>query len=559
MQRRQFLGVAGTVAGLLATGSLAACSDSPNAKNAAGGARDYLTIGMPNGTQTENNNPFIATSSANLLGYRWMIYENLTMWNPVKPAEPGKPWLASSVTWAPDYKSVDIAVRSGATWSDGQPLTAEDVAFTFELLKKHEALNISAIDFGDIQVSGSNVKLTFPSSQFIYQNKILAFTPIVPKHIWEKIADPTTDTNKQPVGSGPYVLKSFTQQSMTLSLRESGYWQDLPKVKELRYTSYSNNDTQTTALVNGECEWSFVFIPNYKTVFLAKNPENYHVWAPGVLAIHGLFINTTKKPFDDPKLRQAMNMVINRTDIFNQAEAGYFHPEIKSVTGLPSPAGDAYIAPEYQGKLLKVDVEGAKALLTSAGYKLQGTTLLDPSGTPVTLKLSDPGPWSDYQTTLEIIKSNLAEIGIAATVEKPNQDVWDGDITKGDFEASVRWTNGGSTPWDLYQTIMDGALLKPVGTTSQGNFGRFDSPEATQALQAYANAADDNARAAALNTLQKVFVEQVPMLPIGADNVGAAYNDKYWTGWPTDDNAYAGLQPSQPYSLDVVLHLTPAS
>ena len=558
MQRRTLFAVA--LAGALATGGLAACSNSPNANNAnANKSVDYLKIGMPNGTQTENHNPFAGTSSANALGYKWMIYEPLTMWNPVKPADPAKPWLASSVKWADDYRSADVTVRDNATWSDGQKLTADDVAYTFTLLKGNDALNQFAVPYDQITVTGSVVHVTFKSPQFVNQNKIMAQTPIVPKHVWQGIADPATDINKAPVGSGPYTLKSFTQAGVVLDVRTSGYWQDLPKVKELRYVSYSGNDTQTTALADDESEWSFVFIPNYKTTFVAKDPAHHHVWAPGVLAIHGLYLNTGKKPFDDPKLRQAMNMVINRADIFNQAEAGYFHPEIDSITGLPDGAGDAFIAPEYKDKKLTVDVPGAKALLANSGYRLNGSTLSDPTGKPVKIALSDPAPWSDYQTTLEIIKSNLAEIGIQATVEKPNQDVWDANVQKGDFEGSMRWTNGGATPYDIYQTVMDGDLLKPPGTAaSQGNFGRFKSPEATAALKAYANATSDAARTTAMNTIEKIFVEQVPMLPIGSDNIGGAYNDKNWTGWPSDADPYAGMQPTQPYAVDVVLHLKPA-
>ncbi|MGK5678027.1 ABC transporter substrate-binding protein [Actinoplanes sp. URMC 104] len=561
MQRRQLFAVA--LAGALATGGLAACGDSPNANNADNANKssvDYLRIGMPNGTQTENNNPFAGTSSANALGYKWVIFEPLTQWNPVKPADPPTPWLAESVKWADDYKSAEVTVRDGAKWSDGQPLTAEDVAYTFNLLKAKEALNQNAIPYDQVTVNGKVVKVTFKSSQYVNQVKIMSQTPIVPKHVWEKIADPTTDTLKNPVGSGPYTLKSFTQAGVTLALRtDGGYWQDLPQVKELRYTSYSGNDTQATALTNGDSEWSFVFIPNAQQTFVAKSETN-KMWAPGVLGIHGLYINTTVKPFDDPKLRQAMNMVVNRSDIFTQAESAYFHPEIKSVTGLPPGAGDAFIAPEYKDKTLTPDVEGAKALLTQAGYKLNGKTLSDPSGKPVKIKLSDPAPWSDYQTTLEIIKSNFAEIGIEATIEKPNQDVWDANIQKGDFEGSMRWTNGGATPYDIYQTVMDGDLLKPIGTASpQGNFGRFKSPEATAALKAYANATSDAARTTAMNQIQKVFVEQVPMLPVGSDNVGMFYSTKNWTGWPSDADPYSGGQPTQPYSLQIILKLRPAN
>jgi peptide/nickel transport system substrate-binding protein len=207
-----------------------------------------------------------------------------------------------------------------------------------------------------------------------------------------------------------------------------------------------------------------------------------------------------------------------------------------------------------------VDVEGAKKVLTDAGFKLNGTTLSDPNGKPVKIELKDPAGWSDYQTSLEIVKDNLAQIGIAATVVKANQDAWFKDVEEGNFEAVFRWTNGGSTPYDLYQTIMDGTLIKPIGTASPaGNFGRFNNADATKALKDYQNAADDAARTAALATLQKVFVEQVPMIPVGADNVGMAYSTKNWVGWPDDTNPYGAGQPTQANALDVVLHLKPAN
>jgi peptide/nickel transport system substrate-binding protein len=561
MQRRKLFSVA--LAGVLASGALAACGDSPNESpnnNSNKAAATVLTVGMPNGPQTENHNPFLSTSASSSLGYKWVIYEPLMMWNPVKPAEPSKPWLATGAEWAPDSKSVKITVRDNATWSDGQKLTANDVAFTFNMIKKTKALNTNNTPYGEITVAGNVVTITFTSSMFVYKEKFLGQTPIVPEHLWKDLKDPATDTVKNPVGSGPYTLKSFTPQTTTLVARESGYWGTAPAVKELRYSSPTGNDAQTTALADGSIEWSFVFIPNYKTVFIDKDPAHYKVWAPPVLGIHGLYINTSKKPFDNVALRRAMNMVVDREDIFNVAEAGYFHPLVTSVTGLPSPAGDAFIADAYKGKNQAVDVEGAKALLTGAGFKLNGTTLTDPDGKPVKLTLTDPAGWSDYQTSLEIVKDNLSKIGIAATVEKANQDAWFKNVEEGKFDATFRWTNGGSTPFDIYQTVMDGSLLQPVGKASPaGNFGRFNNPEATAALTAYKNASDDAARKTALDTLQKVFVEQVPMIPVGADNIGMAYSTKNWVGWPDDSNPYGAGQPTQANALDVTLHLRPAT
>jgi peptide/nickel transport system substrate-binding protein len=547
------------LASVMALGALAACGDSPNANKSGNNSPSVLNIGMPNGPQTENHNPFLSSASAASLGYRWMIYEPLIMDNLIRPSDPGKPWLATKAEWTNGYKTLALTIRDGVKWSDGKPFSAEDAAFTFDLIKKTEALNVNALPLGDITTSGNTVTVNFGAPQFVNQHKILTTIPMVPKHIWSTIADPSTDINKNPVGTGPYTLKSFTPQTTTLTVRDN-YWQELPKVKELRYTSYNDNNAQTTALANGESEWSFVFIPNYKSVYVDKNPQFNKVWPASVLGIHGLYINTTKKPFDNPALRRAMNMVINRNDIFVQAEAGWFHPEVTSVTGIPLPAGESFIAPEYKGQTFKVDVEGAKKVLTDAGFKLEGNVLKDPTGKPVKLSLSDPAGWSDYITSLEIVKDNLSTIGIAATVDKANQDAWFKSVEAGNFEASFRWTNGGATPYDIYQTIMDGRLLKPIGTASpQGNYGRFNNPEATKALEDYANAADDASRTTAMNTLQKIFVEQMPMIPVGADNAGGAYVTKNWVGWPDDQNPYAPAQPTQPNAVDVVLHLKPAS
>lgn len=544
------------LAGVLAFGALAACGGSSTKSGNSGVT--VLNVGMPNGTQTENNNPFLGSSAGASLGYRWMIYEPLVMTNAVRPADPGKPWLATKWEWSDNFTKVVFTIRDKVTWSDGQALTADDVAYTFQLLKDTKALNGNALPFKDVTTSGNTVTVTFDTSQFVNQTKVTSQF-IVPKHQWSTFSDPSTDIVKDPIGSGPYKLKSFTPQTITVEARD-GYWQDAPKVKEIRYTSYTDNNAQTTALATGAAEWSFVFIPNYKAVYTDKDPAHYKLWFPPSLGVHGLWINTTKKPFDDKNLRQAMNMVINRDNIFVQGEAGYFYPKVDSVTGLPTPAADSFISSDYKGKTQGVDLAGAKSLLQQSGYTLDGNTLKDPTGKAVTLTLTDPAGWSDYQTDLELIKSDLAQIGIAATVDKANQDAWFKAVDEGNFDAAMHWTNNGNTPYDIYQNIMDGSILKPVGTGGvAGNYGRFNSPEATAALQAYANAADDAARTTALNTLQKIFVDEVPVIITSAANLGGEYSTKNWVGWPDEANPYAPAQPTQFNALDVVLHLKPAS
>jgi peptide/nickel transport system substrate-binding protein len=541
---------------LLTATALAACGSGSSQSSSSAG-NGVLNVGMPNGPQTENHNPFLTTSAASSLGYRRVIFEPLVMMNVVKPTDPGKPWLATKWDWSTDYRSLTLTIRDNVKWSDGQPMTAADVAYTFSLLKKTPALNIDAIPYGDVNSSGNQVTLTFAKPQFVNQVKILT-TIIVPQHQWSTFADPATDPVKNPIGTGPYSLKSFTPQTVTVVLRDS-YWQDLPKVKEIRYTSYSDNNAQTTALANGSAEWSFVFIPNYQAVYVDKDPAHHKLWFPAVLAIHGLWLNTQHAPFDNPALRRAMAMVINRDDIFKQGEAGYFYPKVDSVTGIPTPVGDKFIASAYKDKKFTVDVDGARKELTSNGFTFNGDTLMDPSGKPVSITLSNPAGWSDYITDLEIIKDNLSKIGISAKVDKANQDTWTAGIDAGQFEGSMHWTNSGATPYDIYQSIMDGALYKPVGTSGvNGNWGPFQNAEATAALERYANATDDASRTTAMDSLQKIMVEQMPMIPTSASNQGGEYSTKNWVGWPSEQDPYGPAQPTLINALDIVLHLRPA-
>ncbi|MFI5608530.1 ABC transporter substrate-binding protein [Amycolatopsis sp. NPDC051903] len=549
--------VVAALVAVVAAAVLAACGGGSSSAG-GGNAAAVLNVGMPNGPQPDNNNPFLETSAAASLGYRYVIYEPLVMLNRVKPQEPGKPWLATKWDWSDNYKKLVLTIRDGVKFSDGTPMTGDDVAYTFQLLRDNKALNIDSVPYKDISASGNQVTLGFDTSQFVNQVKILQ-TIVVPKHIWSQIKDPSTDTVKNPVGTGPYTLKSFTPQTITVTQR-TGYWQEAPKVKEIRYTSYTDNNAQVAALTSGAAEWSFTFIPNYKTVYVNKDPQHYKLWFPAQLAVHGLWFNTEKAPWNNPKLRQAISKVVNRDDIFNQGEAGYFYPKDDQVTGIPTPAGDSFIAPQYKGQTVKVDVPGAKSLLTGAGFKFTGNQLVDPTGKPVNIKLTVPSGWSDYITDLEIIKDNLAQIGITATVEKMNQDAWTKSVDTGDFEGVLHWTNDGATPYDMYRDVMDGNRYKPTGQGGiNGNYGRYKNDEATQALATYANAADDASRATAMAKLQQIMIDQQPMVPLMAANSGGEYSTKNWTGWPDEANPYGPAQPTLRNALDIVLHLKPAA
>ncbi len=133
------------------------------------------------------------------------VYEELVF---VDNLESGKttPWLASAYAWSNDTKTLTFTVRAGVKWSDGVPFTANDVLFTFNLLKKNPALDLNSIwsVLSSVSLKGTNqVVFQFKKAATPYFYYIADQTPIVPEHIWSKISNPVTYLDATPIGTGP--------------------------------------------------------------------------------------------------------------------------------------------------------------------------------------------------------------------------------------------------------------------------------------------------------------------------------------------------------------------
>ncbi|WP_421735957.1 ABC transporter substrate-binding protein [Cellulomonas sp.] len=541
---------------LLATACSGSGGSTDDSTGADGVSDKILTIGMPNGPQQPNQNPLANGSASLSLGYAFAVYESLMQVNELKPTDPPTPWLATSVEWNPDSTQAVITARDGVKWSDGTDFTAEDIAFSIQLRKDTKELNTDFPDqYGDITVDGNKVTVNFLSGQYVNQVKLLKLL-VVPKHLWEN-EDPVTWTDDEMVGTGPFKLKSFTPQAVTLE-PNTGYWGETPKVGTLRYDTFNDNAGLTTALTTGEAQWGWTFIPDFENTFIAKDPDHFHQVAGGGFGVDVLYLNNETKPFSDVAFRKALNMVVDRADI--SATAGYgVWPQIKSVTGLPQPSGDAFISDAYADQELSVDVDGAKDVLTEAGYTWDGSgALVDPDGEKVAFTLQNPTGWTDYLDALGIISEGAKALGVEAPVEGVVQDTWFNDIIPfGNFQASLHWTDGGSTPWNMYSNIMDGASYVPLGDSATWNFGRYQNDEVTQALADFKAGTSDNDRAAALDVVQKHFVEDVPGLVIWSRPAVAQYSTVNYTGFPTDEDPYANPQPTGPQAALILSKLTP--
>ena len=553
MRLRTSLVAAGIATALVLTGCAGGSGDDDSSTETTGTAA--LTIAKPDGAiTTESNNPYLGDSSASKYAYGKVIFESLALVNPTGDLGT-TPWLAESVTWNDDYTQLTAVARSGVKWSDGEEFTADDIAFSFNQVLDGKLNDTNALDIKSVSVDGDTVTIDFNSSKYTQQARVLHFQ-IVPEHIWSEIEDPNTDPltgEGQVVGTGPYVLDSWTTESVTLTANPD-YWGGDLAVPELHYVSYGDNAALTTALATGEADWAQAFIPQIQDSYLSADPDNKFLASPTAGA-GTLFMNLQTKPFNDPALRQALAWTIDRQAYVDIAREGASEA-VWSVTGLGTLLQDE-VLPEYADQNYSVDVDMAREVLTDAGYTWEDEKLVDPDGEAVTFSISVPAGWSDWNTEQALIAEELKEgLGIDVKVDQPDWGGWDAARQEGTFQAIIHWLEDTGNAYGLYTSAMDPKWI--VDDKAQFNFGRFDDPAVTEALNTYANASSEADREAALAVMQKAFVENVPVIPLGAHPLLGEFNTRNYVGWPSEEDPYASADPTQPAVVQILTELQPA-
>jgi peptide/nickel transport system substrate-binding protein len=550
---------------LLAAG-LAACSSSSSSSGSTGtntgAAATGKTLVMessPESTITQTFNPFVPTGAPWGMGATGLIYEPLIEFNLAAPPK-YYPWLATSYAWSNSGKTLTFAIRQGVKWNDGQPFTADDVAFTFNMLKANAAVNLNGVKYDTVTASGNNVVLTFATPQFTNLQSI-AGTAIVPKHIWASQSKPETFTDANPVGTGPFKLASFTPQGFTL-VKNAGYWQAAKlKVPKVFFPVYTSNTSALTALFAGQIDWTGNFIPGLQKSFISTNPSLHHHWeAPG--GTNSLVPNLNKWPTNQLPVRQAISAAINRQLLATEGEAGLENP-VLNATGLTSPLFDAWGGPVAS---MTVSATGSAAaaqqILQKAGYTKGPDGFFAKGGKKVSITITNPSAYTDYAQVDALVAQELRAAGIDATFQGQSVDAWNSDVASGNFQLTSHWSNGGITPYNMYDGWLDSALSS--GSTATGNYERLKDPAVDQMLVKLAGAESTADQTAALEPIAKYVAANLPVIPTTTGSQWFQYNSQNYTGWPTQDNPYQTGQPSGTNNgpgsgtpLVVIMHLTP--
>jgi len=519
--------------------------------------RDVLVLSESRHTAAyvRNFNPLLEVADVRWPARRAM-YEPLMIHNPLEGEY--VPWLATSHSWHDDHKRLRFTIREGVQWSDGEPFSARDVVFTFELLRRHPALDLRGV-WKFVRRVHSPDKHTVQldlERPYVRGFADLAHQPIVPEHLWNAIDDPVRFTNPNPVGTGPYTeIDSFKTQAYRVT-KNPHYWGNA-EVRAIQFSAFPGNEQANLALIRGELDWAGDFVPAIDRVFVKRNPKHHHYWFPLIDTMVFLYPNTQTKPLDDTRVRKAISMAIDRDLLVRVAMHGTTRPA--DATALNDAFQRFHSArAAAAGSWTQHDGSASSKLLDDAGLSRGDDGWRTFNGASWSVNIEVPAGFSDWVRGAQVITRSLRAVGIDAHLKTYDFNAWYERIQKGEFTLSMGWSDVGPTPYHMFRGMMSPSTVKPIGETAANNWHRFGLPEAATILSELARSTGDEL--ALFEQLQLLFAEHAPALPLFPGPLWGEFNSSRFTGFPSQDNPYAPLSPHRdPQSLLVLTRLRVAA
>jgi peptide/nickel transport system substrate-binding protein len=589
ISRRSFLVGLGTSAALL----VAACAQPPSSAEpaASGGGAAPATSGgakadvaradtlVHYGGDTEileptNFNPYSLGGLGRIRGpLNKTIFEFLYYYNHNNGEE--IPWLAESYTVSDDFMSVDVVLRQGVTWNDGTPFTAEDVKFTLEKLRDTPELAFAS-DMNewvkDVTVTDDQhftINLNKPNPRFFYfyfvENSEIQVA-ILPKHIWEN-EDWTTFQNYDPasglpVGTGPFKLVEATAQGQFFD-RDDNWWGSVTgfsepsKVTRQSFIPLGNGAATFARMINNELDVDWTVQPGEFVAGNAQNPElkSWNAEGPSFGApdacMYTLGLNTQWGPMADVHVRRAVQAAINRQQLVDLAYEGGTVPLVlpfSTFGGLePYRAMSDDLVAQYKPDNTDLDLVASEMAL--AGYEKDGEGFWAKDGERLTPE-AHSACWLGPQAP--VLEKQLRDAGFDVTFKLVT-------TTCDPFFEVVRTGNA-----DMWIIVHCGSSREPWGTL-QHYHSKFNSPAQGETnnyiwansqynnpeydaiidqLDSIPPSPDDENYTSLVHDAVEIYLRDVIEITLSEERHVRVYNNHFWTGWPSSDNAYVA-----PYAL----------
>ena len=528
--------IAGVLLAGLVWGVAAALADTSSPS--PGASKVIIRFGYTN--DPTNMNPFLGYESSDT-EIMHLNYDLLVGYD-AKTLEP-TPELAES--WSHDDTGTvwTFKLRQGVKWSDGQPFTAADVVWTYDFV-----LSEPSTYYGSYLTYFTDVKAVDDYTVQITTSKPKAFmlrlwVPILPAHIWSKVpkAKILNDWPNDPpvVGTGPFQVVEWKQGDYVRLEANKNYWRATPKVDEVIFQTYQNQDTMVQDIKSGnlDCAWN---IPEAQFLTLQKTP--------GVTAIKYVAKGFEELGFNcypgktskgnpvlkDWKFRQALNWAIDKDTILSIAYAGFGNPATSIVQSNYFKNPDYHWEPPADVKYT-YDPEKAKAALDAAGYKdTDGDGIRDYQGKPIQLRLWARGESQTSQRAGKMITESLTAVGLKIKYEimddkaisaKIYSTVSSSDDTPApDFDMFL-WSWGGDPDPDFILSVLLTSQWMSWSDTYYSN-AEYDKLYTEQQL-----ALDTSQRKAIVDKMQEIVYRESPYIVLEYDLETEAYRSDKWTGW----------------------------
>ncbi|MFU0503721.1 extracellular solute-binding protein [Pseudaminobacter sp. NGMCC 1.201702] len=516
-----------------------------------GGEVTYCVVGS-----FDNLNPFIIKSlRTTARGMIDTIYGNL-VFEPLMQRSADEAFslyglLAESLDITPDRKSVEFTLDPKAKWSDGKPVTADDVLFTYEVYaeKGRPPYSDRMKKVAKLEKTGErSVRFTFNEHADREFPLIIAMTPIIPKHAFDKETFDQT-TLKPLIGSGPYKVAQVVPGQRIVFQRNPDYWaKDIPSKRgfdnfdRITIEYFLNANAQFEAFKKGLCatyaeadpvkrERSFDFPAMKNGQVIA---ERFETGLPPVVS--GFLFNTRLAKFGDPRVRRALAMLYDfewaNKNMFGgqfQRTASYWQNSELSALGRPaSEAERALLAPFPEAVLPEVmdgtyrppETDGsgrdrkvlktAFDLLKSAGYTLRDGKLVDPEGQPFGFEILTAS--QSEERLAAIYQRTLAKIGITVVIRTLEADQIQMRKQRFDFDVLIGTTGfQGTLSPGIELTFRWGS--ESANVEGSFNLAGVADPAIDAMIEAMLNARDEEAYVAAVRALDRLLISRAYMVP----------------------------------------------
>jgi len=446
-----------------------------------------------------------------------LIYSRLTALSPDLGVVPD---LAESWTVAGDGKTYSFKLRPNATFHNGDPVTAQDVKFTFERILNPDTAAVSRGFFTDVDridaPDPTTVVFTLKQPNVTILTYMAAGGASIVSQKVTQANNGDLSKKEAAVGSGPFKLAEWVPDNfMRLEANRDFYVAGLPYLDGVRINVVPDEAGITAALRTGAADVAIIQDP--RTAQTLGNEQGVVVDAKPSPNYNLIFVNTSRPPFDNLRVRQAMAYAIDRQQIIDSVALGEGQP-----TGPIAPALTQYALPVSEYDSYKRDVAKAKQLLQDANVGPIEFTMLTPTTEPTYAK-----------DIAQIVQQQLAEVGIKMNIELLEFNQWVDRWLKADFDVAPG-LNGGQPDPDSY-------VFRYFTTDGNLNFvTSYKNGPVSDALKDARTTTDVARRKRDYELAQRQLVTDAPFiwLYVGRDYVGMLPSTKDFVHLPTGSIYY---------------------